>query len=1305
MKILILAANPKGTQPLRLDEEIREIDEGLRRAKKREQFSIQQKWALRPKDLRQAMLDVEPQIVHFCGHGESSGLMLEDAMGQSKLVEPEALAELFELFASQVECVILNACYSEAQAQAISKHIDCVIGMSKTIDDQTAIEFAVGFYDALGGGRTIEDAYKFGCNAIRIAGIPEHLTPVLIKKQREKQIKNSKIGNSRSYRDWANAPDVGIFFGRNEELATLKKWVIQDHCRVIAVLGLLGIGKTRLSVKLGRGGIGKTDLSVKLALGIQEEFEYVIWRSLLNAPPITSILRDLIKFLSNQQADIPDTIEGQILRLLYYLQEHRSLIIFDNFESVLQGGGRTGQYLAGYEEYGNLIQQIGQVSHQSCLLLTSREKPPEIARLENNVVPVRSLELDGLDVLSGRRMFEAVDFFFGSERDWNDLIALYNGNPLALELAAKHISQIFGGRIHDFLNQGKPVFSDLRELLDWHFNRLSLQEKEIVYWLAINREPIRLSLLQEDIIPVTSKEQAPSCLQELQRRLPLETNDAGFTLQPVLIEYMTEKLVDGVVQEIQSMRLQLFNSHALLKALSHNSIREIQERLIVRPIVERLLYVFGNREKLEFQLKSILSLLHRDYLMVFGYACGNLLNLLRCAGINLSGYDFSSLIVSQAYLQGVDLPDVDFSFSDLSKSVFTQSFGSILSVAFDPESKFIAIGELNGDVRLWHVADNQQLWTCKAHTSWIRSVVFSPDGEFLASAGDDRQINLWEVKTGRHLRTFEGHTGWVYCVAFNSTGDTLISSSEDQTVRLWSIKSGETKVLQGHTEGVRAVAFSFDNEVVVSGSQDKTLKVWRVDTGECIATLIGHNGAINSLAFGHSNLVATGSDDHTLRLWDLRVGKCLRVLSGHTANVQSVAFDEVSGILVSCSDDQSIRLWDIENSGSVQILEGHKKRVWSIALSKGGKALVSGSEDQTIRLWDISTGQTVTLLQGYSNGVESVAFSPSSEIVASGGEDGNVRLWDISAKECFRTLKGHTDWVRFLAFSLDGKVLASCGYDKTIRLWLVETGECIQSLTGHNDWVRCVAFHSSGRILASSSYDKTARLWDTVTGNCIAILSGHTDWVRVVDYGLNDNILATGSHDRTIKLWAVPSGKCLKTLRGHRSSIRSIVFNPKDDFLVSGSIDGVIKLWEIDSGRCLKTWQGHSKEIESLAFSPDGLILASASSDQSIKLWDVHTGKQINTLIGHTYRVASVDFSLNGRFLVSGSRDETIRLWDVHMGKCVSILTVKRPYEGMNITGVKGVTLAQISTLKTLGAIDNAEEASSQSCSISSKAG
>ncbi|SDJ17905.1 CHAT domain-containing protein [Bradyrhizobium lablabi] len=194
--ILFLAANPKNTARLRLDEEFREVQSGLERARKRDQFVLAQRLAPRSADIRRAMLDIRPGIVHFCGHGSGSeGLVFEDPLGNAKLVSTRALGGLFKLFADSVDCVLLNACYSAVQARGISKHIQYVIGMKKAIGDRAAIEFSVAFYDALGSGESYEFAYHIACNALSWSTISEHLTPILITNDGvgKKRLADSKL--------------------------------------------------------------------------------------------------------------------------------------------------------------------------------------------------------------------------------------------------------------------------------------------------------------------------------------------------------------------------------------------------------------------------------------------------------------------------------------------------------------------------------------------------------------------------------------------------------------------------------------------------------------------------------------------------------------------------------------------------------------------------------------------------------------------------------------------------------------------------------------------------------------------------------------------------------------------------------------------------------------------------------------------------------------------------------------------------------------------------------------------------------
>lgn len=192
-KILILSVNPPGTTRLHLDREVREIQATLKRAKYRDRFEIISEGAVRVDDLRRALLDYQPAIVHFSGHGVGTeGLVLENDSGQTKLVSSKSLAHLFKLFQTKIECVLLNACYSEIQARVIHEYIDYLIGMNRPIGDEAAIKFSIGFYDALGAGEPYDRCFEIGRASIDLEGIPEAEIPQIKARPRAYSLSGTK---------------------------------------------------------------------------------------------------------------------------------------------------------------------------------------------------------------------------------------------------------------------------------------------------------------------------------------------------------------------------------------------------------------------------------------------------------------------------------------------------------------------------------------------------------------------------------------------------------------------------------------------------------------------------------------------------------------------------------------------------------------------------------------------------------------------------------------------------------------------------------------------------------------------------------------------------------------------------------------------------------------------------------------------------------------------------------------------------------------------------------------------------------
>ncbi len=1091
--------------------------------------------------------------------------------------------------------------------------------------------------------------------------------------------------------DWGDAIDVDLFYGRQAELTQLQQW-LDERCRVVTLLGM--------------GGMGKTALSVKLAQQLQSQFTWVIWRSLRNAPPPEETLTDLLKLLSPQQASVESDIAQKISHLLDCLRSQRCLLIFDNVETILQSQLQvTLSYRQGYEAYGEIFRQVGEIRHQSCLVLTSREKPPEISVLEETSLSVRTLQLTGLNYADGRELLQLKGTFHGSSDEWHQLVSGYAGNPLALKIISTTIQNLFDGNITDFLNQNTFVFGNIRSLIDQQFERLSEAEKTVIYWLAIYRDFTTFAELKADIFPQKSPQDLIDALESLEQRSLIEKaklvlgDRIHFSLQPVVIEYITERLVTQVCLEIQSgftpaiVKNMLCKTHTLLKAQAKDYVRESQVRLLLKPILDRLLIELGRQDRLEELLVECLSEFRGKSASETGYAGGNILNLLCQLQPCLTNYDFSDLVIWQADLQRVDLHEVNFTNADLSHSVFAETFGVVFGgVAFSPDGSLLATGDAEGGLRIWQVATGKLLWNFVGHVGWVWLVVFSADGHTLASCSSDKTIRLWDVNTGECRKVLVGHTSSIWSIAFSPDSQTLASGGDEPTVRLWDVNTGECRNLSGHTDQILTVAFSLDGRIA-SGSSDGTIRLWDLN-GEC-SHFIGHSDRVWSVAFGGDNILASGSADSTIRLWEINSGQCLKILSGHgnlspegdrfTSRVRSVAFNPDAKILVSGSDDRTVRVWEIATGKCLQILQGHTNSVFSVAFNADGHTVASGSTDQTVRLWDVRMGRCFKTLKGYSNSVFSVAFNNQGNLIASGSTDQNVRLWNVNTGICQNILTGHRGWVTSVAFHPDGQLLASSSVDQTVRIWSISTGQCVQILQGHRNWVQSVAFSCDG-LLASGSDDQTIRLWSLDTGY-LHILSGHTGWVWCTTFSPDGQIIASSSEDQTIRLWSVKTGQCLKILAGHTSRVQAIAFSPDGQVICSASGDETVRVWSVKTGECLQILKGHTNSVWSVAFNKEGNMLASGSLDQTVRIWD-QTGTCLKVLpvLRHSVR-SSLAFSPKTT-IASGSKDGTIQIWDAETSECLQILNPDRPYTGTNITGVKGITKFQKDALKALGAFE-----------------
>ena len=323
--------------------------------------------------------------------------------------------------------------------------------------------------------------------------------------------------------DLGDAPEIFSFFDRTPQLTTLENWITQDRTRLIALLGI--------------SGIGKTSLALHLIDQIKTQFDYIIYRSLRFSPTLETYLSQILKIFS-ESSEIPQNIETKISQILDYLRKYRCLIILDDVQALFSSGQLAGQYKLGYEDYQLFFKQITEVNHNSCFLLVSSEKPREIAELEKSNSPIHSLVLGSLglgakEILSSHQLLEV--------ETWETLINIYQGNPLWLNITAALIRELFSSKVADFLQYDMPLLDEsLQSRLEQLLGRLTEEEVAVITQLAQETEAVLLSEILNKI--KLSNSDLINAIKSLCMRFLLETQEREkitfFSLNPVVAQYV-----------------------------------------------------------------------------------------------------------------------------------------------------------------------------------------------------------------------------------------------------------------------------------------------------------------------------------------------------------------------------------------------------------------------------------------------------------------------------------------------------------------------------------------------------------------------------------------------------------------------------------------------------------------------------------------------------------------------------------------------------------------------------------------------
>ena len=768
-KILILSANPKNTARLRLDEEIREIEEGLGRAKHRDQFIIRTKWAVRLRDLRRAMLDYEPQIVHFCGHGEENGLMVEDENGNSTPVASEALAGLFELFANQTECVLLNACYSQTQAEAINQHINYVIGMNQGVTDKAALEFAIGFYDGLGAGKSIPDAFKLARNAIQLVGLPDHLTPMMLTKRvrEERASPNSEQGLPKSLKHKIEAGVYDVFLCYNsqdkpaikaiaEQLEQhgirpwLDEWELQPGIPWQEILEKQIEKIQAAAVFIGPGGMGPWQkLEQKALIGqfLKRECPVipVILEGFKGSPELPLFLKELtwVDFRKKEpdpfeqlswgitgKTTVPEAISETPGKFRIRFSIKKFIIL--TFLLVI----------------GGLLIWL----YQPPLSLLMRDAPiverTDRSRVKLSILASRTSHMVLID--SDNQKFDV---------EQNGQISFPNLLP------GEHEYQL---KIKMWpLSQPFPIPAKVKIIYypDWEIRQFpDAQTEEFAH--------------TGDILCVAFSSNGETVISgSADTTLKLWNINTGKIIktffgheEPVLSAAFSpdgKMIISGSMDK--TLKLWDVESGNIIQTFSghDNQVASVA--------------FFPNGKK-------VISGSADTTLKIWDIETGRFLKNLRGHLDTVTCVAFSSQgkIISGSADGTLKLWDHNGEYLDTFSGHEKGDTSEVFSVAFSPNTETTVIsGGADGSLKLWNVEAESILKTFLGHKDSINTVAFSPDGKTILSGSSDTMLKLWDVETGKSIRTFSGHSKPVFGVAFSPKDQKAISASGDATLKLW----------------------------------------------------------------------------------------------------------------------------------------------------------------------------------------------------------------------------------------------------------------------------------------------------------------------------------------------------------------------------------------------------------------------------------------------------------------------------------------------------------------------------------------